>query len=433
MFLGFLFWVAHEMWLSYVQGKYGAKRNWVILSISVPKENEQGPKAVENIFSHLAGAHASINWYDKYVEGKTQDWFSLEIVSIEGYIQFLIRTIDKFRDLVEAAIYAQYPDAEIAEVPDYVTNLPNKFPNDEYDLWGTEFILVKKECYPLRTYPMFEASSEEVVFKDPMAAMLENFSRLGRGEQAWFQIILVPIGQKEWTANGRSEIKKLIGAKEKNKKGIADYFTDITLKGIESMGSAIATGETIPVKKSDEKKELSNILYMTPGERSVVEAIERKISKIGFRVKIRGVYMGRHEVFEKSRAAHPMIGAIKQFNTEDTNSLKPEYDKVGTGGLIFFKKRRLNKRKTKIMLAFKDRSNWEGVNEGYVLNIEELASLYHFPVLSVKAPLLKKTEAKKGEPPAVLPFMEEEKTFESRGGAKTADEQAPENLPIEIE
>lgn len=430
-----LAWMSKVLWLKYLQTKFDNNRKWVLLSISVPKENEQGPKAVENIFSHLAGAHGSLNWYDRYVEGKTQDWFSLEIVSINGYIQFLVRTVTKFRDLVEAAIYAQYPDAEIAEVPDYTTDLPSKFPNDDYDLWGAEFILVNKECYPLRTYTFFEdATSKDYKFKDPMAAMLENFSRLGKGEQAWFQIIVTPIEQKEWREKGEKEVRRLAGIKTGSKKGTTDILMDLPLKAIEGMGTAVSLGfggET-PVPKREERKDASLMLYLTPGQRGVIEGVERKISKIGFTVKIRGIYVARHEVFEKSRAAHPMVGAVKQFNTIDMNALKPDYKKTGTGGLIFFRKYRLKERKKKLMFAYKARSNWRGYSAGYVLNIEELASIYHFPMLGVKAPLLKKTEAKKGEPPAGLPF-EEENLFKEKGGGDESAGETPDNLPIEIE
>ena len=47
------------------------------------------------------------------------------------------------------------------------------------------------------------------------------------------------------------------------------------------------------------------------------------------------------------------------------------------------------------------------VEEGpaeFFLSSEELATLYHFPVITVKAPLLKRTEAKKGAPPVSLPL-----------------------------
>ena len=39
-----------------------------------------------------------------------------------------------------------------------------------------------------------------------------------------------------------------------------------------------------------------------------------------------------------------------------------------------------------------------------ILNVEELATLWHFPSLLVKSPLVKKAEAKRGEPPVGLPI-----------------------------
>ena len=93
---------------------------------------------------------------EKYYKGHYQRWFSFEIVSIDGYIQFIIRTEKKFRDLVESAIYAQYPEAEITEVDDYTKGFPDTFPNDTHDLWGTEWTLVEDNEYPIRTYQDFE-------------------------------------------------------------------------------------------------------------------------------------------------------------------------------------------------------------------------------------------------------------------------------------
>ena len=42
------------------------------------------------------------------------------------------------------------------------------------------------------------------------------------------------------------------------------------------------------------------------------------------------------------------------------------------------------------------------------MNIEELATIYHFPGVDIKAPLLKTTESKKSEPPFKLPIYTED-------------------------
>ena len=93
-----------ELWVEYRQKtKFMAKWQWVLLAVDVPALFIQTPKAVEQIFAHLSGASVSCNIPEKFWRGKKQKWFSFEIVSIEGYIQFLVRTEIEYRDLVEPA------------------------------------------------------------------------------------------------------------------------------------------------------------------------------------------------------------------------------------------------------------------------------------------------------------------------------------------
>jgi len=67
------------------------KRKFILLAIDVPRDNEQSPKAVENIFTHLHGSLSGSNTlYQEWWLGKTPDYFSMEIVSIEGYVQFIV-------------------------------------------------------------------------------------------------------------------------------------------------------------------------------------------------------------------------------------------------------------------------------------------------------------------------------------------------------
>jgi len=96
----------YTIFLEYQQGRYLSKWQHVILAIDIPKNNIQTPKAVESIFIALAGTQTSGNLVDIYWSGKLQESFSFEVVSLEGYIQFIVRTPVHFRDLIEAAIYA---------------------------------------------------------------------------------------------------------------------------------------------------------------------------------------------------------------------------------------------------------------------------------------------------------------------------------------
>ena len=93
-------WAAGYLWLKSRWIKFYKQQKFILLAIDIPRDNSQTPKAVENVFSYLAGAHGSISFIEKWWEGRYQLSMCLEIVSIDGYIQFLIHTPEQFRNLV---------------------------------------------------------------------------------------------------------------------------------------------------------------------------------------------------------------------------------------------------------------------------------------------------------------------------------------------
>lgn len=404
IFIPVFIWGGWELWLNYIRNKFSEKQKYILLAIDVPKENEQSPKAVEQIFAHISGIQKGGNLKERYLQGYTQLGISLELVSIEGYVQFLIRTPEKFRDLVEAAFYAQYPNAEITEVEDYTKHFKPQFPNEEYDLWGSEIKLTNKQCYPIKTYPLFEHTLSQVFF-DPMASILEAFSRLGRGEQVWLQIVIEPAHDEDWREDGLHVIKKLIGAKVHSKNGAADLLwlpLNVAHGLYESAVASIITptgfGESAA---HDDNGPASQMMHLPPNERSVVEQVGIKLSKMGYTSKIRLLYIGKHDVFNKDRISG-FVGALKQYNTLDLNGFTVD-KKTKTQVDYFFVQRRNAWRKWRILWGYKNRSLKRGRNH-YVLNVEELASLYHFPVTTVvKAPRVQKTESRRSEPPTALP------------------------------
>ncbi len=396
-----------DNWLNYVQGKTIAKKEWILLKITVPKASEQTPKAVENLFASIAGAHSPISFVEKWFLGITQSPFTFEVASIEGNVAYYMYCERRLRDFAESAVYAQYPDAEVHEVEDYALKVPSHYPDEEWDLWCTEMIPVMPDPYPIKTYPEFEdAVSGE--FKDPLASMLENFSRLGPGEQAWYQIVLTPTYQREERARAEKLIIKLKGLKEPPpKRTILDQVIDLPFKATQTTADFLL-GHALegPEKKKDDRPELiPRMMALSPGERNILESIERKAGKIGFGTKIRFVYVGKRNVMQKARAVQPFIGSIKQMNTFNMQALKPDSKKVGVNGsLLIMKNKRNNWRKNHMIVAYRNRSNWKGMSQ-FLCSSEELATLWHFPIfLQTKAPGTTKTEAKKSEAPANIPF-----------------------------
>jgi len=425
-------WGALHAWINYIQGKWAATNKFVLLAIDIPRSNVQTPKAVENLITYLAGAHGSINLIEKYWIGKFQLSFSLEIVSIEGYIQYLIRTSSQFRDLVEAAIYSQYPDAEITEIEDYVNSVPSHYPDEEYDLWGAEFIHAKGKAYPIKTYAKFldlvPSKEQTVQFKDPISSLMTLMSSLGKGEQLWYQIIVKPIDMMEWTAAGDKEIAKILGEKIQNSSG---RVVDTIVGWIESFSEFVYRlwGD---IKKKEKEAEQFKMFNLKPREKKQIEAIQEKIGKVGFETKIRMIYAAKKDVMNKPKVSSGFVGFMKQYADLDLNNLKPDMKVTATSAHYFFIESRLNAKKNKLIRGYRGRDIWAGRVPG-ILNIEEIASIWHFPIeLITPAPMLQKTSARKVEPPMSLPTEEEAKIdFSSILGAEE-EPAAPLSLEEEI-
>lgn len=398
---------ARIVWLNYIQVKWGGTIKYVFLAIDVPRGNEQSPKAVENVFTYLHGAHMTINVMERWWIGEWQLRHSMEIVSIDGYIQYVIRTPVKYRDLVEAAIYSQYPDAEITEINDYCLAAPTYFPNEEWDLTGVEFTYFRPQAYPIKTYRHFEvqnAGEDEAVFKDPNASLMALLSSLGPGEQIWYQILIQPIGF-DWMGIADDEKKKVFGEEIDKNKGILETLVDLFLQLLHDLGEILYQlwGDVKTEEKKKEEKKGKSMIELTPGEKKKIEYMEDKVSKVAFNTKIRFIYLAKKEVFQKGKAFGGFVGYMKQFIDIDLNGLKPDMELTMTRAYYFFVEERRNFRKRNIMRGYRGRDGAIG-KLPMIMNVEELATLWHFPLESaVKAPLLQKAPGRKAEAPMSLP------------------------------
>jgi len=403
IFLLVFIWGFWQIRLLRIRNKFFSSQKYVLLAINVPRDNREGPESAERLFAHLAGARSPGRWKERYIKGRCQLDFSFELVSLGGKIQYYVRTPIYFRDLVESAIYASYPDAEIKEAADYTKNAPDKFPNEEYDLWGADIGFYNKNVYPIKTYHSFERSiipkaglSESTsAVKDSLADLLEILTKLKPGEQFWLQLIIKPSSQK-WVEEGKRIVRKAMGKEVPIKESKIEKVIFFPIKILEFIGDLIFSRET----GKKEKGEGKTLASFSPGEKKVIEAIEKKISKTGYEVKFRIIYLAKKEVFSKTRGVAGVLGALNEFNTLDMNGFKPVFKT--TDQFIFFPKRRLFNLQNRILEYYKKRNRWAG-GPTIILNVEELASIYHFPVVSVKVPLIAKTGSKKAEPPPELP------------------------------
>ncbi|MCK4918385.1 MAG: hypothetical protein KAS02_01205 [Candidatus Pacebacteria bacterium] len=381
-----LIYILWNNWMNYIQTKFLNEQDYRLLELKLPNEIKKTPLAMELFLTSLIQVGGEANWYQKYVEGKSRPVFSLEMVSLEGQVKFFIWTRGFFKNLVEAQIYAQYPDIEITEVPDY-TSFVNYDPN-ALTLWGTEFKLAKDDFYPIKTYVDYDMESKGIKEEekiDPITPIIEYLGSAGKGQQIWLQILVKA---------HKKERKKALAWKEKWEKKEWNTFEDWGDQSKEAVKDLI-TEATKPAEEGTAPR------MMTKGESGVIAAIERSVSKLSFDCNIRGIYLAEKESFNPINIV-AMIGTFKQFNSNNLNGFKL----TQATGFDFpwqdYKGIRVNRLKQKVFNEYRRRS-FSLFYQPFVLNTEELATIYHFPGGVVQTPTLSKLMSKKAEAPFNLP------------------------------
>lgn len=385
--------VFKPLWIEQMRDRtYLASLNKVLLELIPPQNIEKSPKLMESFFSGIHGVITTIPKSDFYMKGRVIEWFSLELVGDSGEVHFYIKCPDFDKGLIEANLYAQYPDMQIVEVEDYVNSIPVIVPNKKWEVWGADATLAGPDPMPIKTYDRFQ---EDVTGKmiDPLSSILEVLGKLGPNQKVWFQILVTPIKDATFELK---EGKKMIDELAKGKKSGRGFIDDI--KDIfGNLFKAISS----PVEFADqkEKEEAPLEFRLTPGEKTRLKALEENMTKNVFKTKIRFVYLGRRENYDKPGVVGGFWGAMKQFSDNYSNGIAIK-DETKTYAWYFMIKSRLRYRQRILVKRYKDRDP-----TGYlcVLSTAELATVFHMPDMSAMSPALRRVEAKLGGAPANLP------------------------------
>lgn len=396
------------MWNLYLVNRYFTNLKWVLLEIRIPKEIAKPPQAMEQIFAGMHSAFHNFDFEEKYWKGLQTDYFSFEIVSVGGKLHFYIYTPSDYVNLIQALVYSQYPESEVKAVEDYVFSLPDNIPNEEWNLFGTEFALAKPDPYPIRTYKDFlieDISLKEESRKvDPLSALAEVLANIKHHETIAVHLLIRPTGDS-WKKQAEELVAKLVGREVAKKKS---FFED-TLGGLSTVaGEVLSSGATVPKKEEKQKPLDALMLRLSPGEQEIVKAVERNIAKIGYETIMRFIYIGNAKEFDMMNFA-AIQGVLRQFNTLNLNSFKTQSKGMTTAKWYNPWRLRMKlKRKKKFYQYFKARKPFMDTyllhSKPFIFNIEELATVYHFPGGTVGALTTQRIEAKRGEPPSNLPM-----------------------------
>ncbi len=373
-----------RIWQWYTWSVFIATRNTVVLEVRIPREVPKSPRAMEAAFMAIWTSGGETTFIDRGYFGKMRAFFSFEIASIGGEVHFYIWCWRSMKDVLEAHIYAQYPEVEIVEVEDYASRFT--FDPNEYDLFANDIVLdyEKAGVLPIRTYLDYELDKDpKEEFKvDPLAQVIEILSTLKGSEQAWIQIIVT-------SCKGSAERKFLQMCNEK----VAE---------IRRTASLNPGKEDAP--DDDERK--YGFPRPTWVQNEQILAIQRHMGKRLFFTGIRLCY------FAKLNEYRPEIRSnirycFLPFANQNTNWLKPtrwhgpfDYPWQDFQGIRF----RMTTRR--FLDAYRRRSwfypPWRTPH--YIMSAESLASIWHPPGATVKSPGLQRIPSTKSEPPPNLPM-----------------------------
>lgn len=387
--LGKIFW---ELWVDYVRGDQFLGKKYVVLELKLPKDTWKSPKAMEVFFNSLHNDKDG-SFFAKYWKGETRPWYSLELISVEGVVKFMIWTEDQRKQNLMSALYSQYPEIEIKEVPDYTKSVhwdPKKI-----RIWAAEFKFTNKNpSYPIKTYIDYglDKDPKEEFKVDPLLPMIEYLGSVGPNQQIWMQVMI----------QAHSKDKK---RKDKFFE-LSDSWKDEAMEEVNKILLRDPKTKVSGVK--DDATGFTKLPSISEIEKEQATAIERRITKLPFDVGIRFLYIAKKEDFNTPFGIGGIIGNMKQFNYEHLNGFRPNGDKwhprLGDPWTDFNNWRR-NKYGMLALMAYKRRSFFYTpfASSPLIMNTEELATIYHFPGSVAQTPNLDRIPSRKAQAPGNLP------------------------------
>ena len=335
----------------------------VLLMLEIPRTNDKKELAAEQLFASLHGILRDKNELKN--SGGVQEHLSFEIVSAKGQIRFYVWVPKILQSFVEGQIYSQYPTVQIYKCDeDYVDNR-HKHPI----VYSAELALTEDSALPIKTFDTFEV--------DPLAGITGTLAKLDadHNEELWIQILTRPIAD-DWHKSTTD--KWITRIKSGGKTGFLG--TGIDLAWIGQIFAALwkppeggisgTTTTTVEISERDKTR---------------IAKAEEKATKLGYEVKIRLAYLGADEINAKLNM-QALVGTFKQFNSTNLNGFKVEGSTFEPEALDAYKLRQFT-------------------DNGFILNISELASVYHLPHTSVETPNIVWASSKTAEPPAKLPVL----------------------------
>lgn len=343
--------------------------NHKVFSIRLPKEKpkDEGKETSlqqlkeeiakgETIFSSIGGLRAERSFLSWFL-GRS-DHFCFEIVAEHGKIYFYVVTPASQALYLEKQINAHYPEAVIEEVDDYNAFTPQSQVAAGYLKTKNPYML------PIKTFQKMDV--------DPLNSIINILSKLDRDESVAIQYVVRSTPRRWHRRSKRLSVR--IHKKASVRLGLRSmkwYWV------IFDMFSS--------VKKKNPEPSNYNQGRLSAAEEEMLKNIEEKNQKAGLDVNIRVVASAK----TKEQA---------NFYLDNLANVFSEYNNYSYGNNFshIYKSRQIDVIYDFIHRRFND-------NLKFLLNAEELTSVFHFPLKNTETPNIVWLTAKNAPAPTDLP------------------------------
>ena len=320
----------------------------VVLLLQVPRTNDKKELAAEQMFASLQGLLTMPATGGRFIKTTMRERLSFEIACINKRIGFYVWVPNYLKSFVEEQIYAQYPNVQISEVPDYTMTPDGGFAISLV----TELKLSAPDPLPIKTFQSFEV--------DPLAAITATLAKFDETEEAWIQLVIRP-AEVKWH--------------QKSEKYIS---------GLRNRTTSNTTGMMSVLWKPPEAK--TEAVKLTDYEQLRASGAEEKSQKLAFETSVRIVYRGHAQSQQAKLHMQSIVASYKQFNTTYLNGFETKRIQSDPAVVAEYRARAVGRTRS-------------------ILNIEEVATLYHLPHTTVETPYILWASSQTAEPPANLPVV----------------------------
>ncbi len=272
-------------------------------------------------------------------------------------ILFFITVPKKYSKALEKQVHSYFSEAQIDKVSDYTIFIPDN------EIAISNLKLKESQVLPLKTYVEMD--------RDPLNEITTSISKLDhKNEGASIQLVLqrAPIG---WRTKG----KKIIIKMQQGKRLDEVYKSSGIIKFISDLIGTLS-----------KKKEESNVTtQLTPEDQELIKIMQKKVSKSAYNVNIRLVASAKSKERAREIVSH-MENSFAQLERHDVNRVVSK---------------KFNKNIDKVAFNFIFRA----FNKKFsmLLSVEEIASIFHFPISTTKTPNIASVKSTVSSPPIDMP------------------------------